>query len=329
MRRLEGVMESSRLSDADDLKRYALFFDRVHLIKVSGLHSLYDLMHTVGLRDPRRTDAELDFLEKRGFISGIDERSYQGLITKVVNTSQFIEQAEHHDLFHEHMGFVNFSNIIAKHLSEEFGPQSLGETPEMRQKKPGASDHLSDSYVRITSLGLAIENSQIDLVPVCFGEPQNHMLTDDQRQIVWGVALDRFPTPGPTSAWEDILNFKSEMHDKQWHFRRFLHSLTTKRQTEAEIVDDIEWSLNEYTKAMELHHLKAGNSFMEVYVMPVIELAEDLAKFNWSKIAKGVLSVRKRHVELMEAEMKAPGRECAYVFEARKRFGTTLGNSDI
>jgi hypothetical protein len=113
MRRLEGVMESSRLSDADDLKRYALFFDRVHLIKVSGLHSLYDLMHTVGLRDPRRTDAELDFLEKRGFISGIDERSYQGLITKVVNTSQFIEQAEHHDLFHEHMGFVNFSNIIA------------------------------------------------------------------------------------------------------------------------------------------------------------------------------------------------------------------------
>jgi hypothetical protein len=55
--------------------------------------------------------------------------------------------------------------------------------------------------------------------------------------------------------------------------------------------------------------------------VPVIELAEDLAKFNWSKIAKGILSVRKRHVELMEAEMKAPGRECAYVFEAQKRFG--------
>lgn len=53
----------------------------------------------------------------------------------------------------------------------------------------------------------------------------------------------------------------------------------------------------------------------------MIELVEDLAKFNWSKIAKGALSVRKRQVELMEAEMKAPGRECAYVFEAQKRFG--------
>lgn len=61
---------------------------------------------------------------------------------------------------------------------------------------------------------------------------------------------------------------------------------------------------------------------MEVCVIPAIEIIEDIAKFNWSKIAKGALSVKKRQIELMEAEMKAPGRECAYVFDARKRFGS-------
>jgi hypothetical protein len=40
-----------------------------------------------------------------------------------------------------------------------------------------------------------------------------------------------------------------------------------------------------------------------------------------AKVARGALSVQKRKVELMEAEMKAPGRECAYVFDARRRFG--------
>jgi hypothetical protein len=40
-----------------------------------------------------------------------------------------------------------------------------------------------------------------------------------------------------------------------------------------------------------------------------------------SKIAKGIMVVKKRKVELLEAEMKAPGKECAYVFEARKKFG--------
>jgi hypothetical protein len=79
------------------------------------------------------------------------------------------------------------------------------------------------------------------------------------------------------------------------------------------------------TGALQSHHFEA----LIFYVIPVIEFAEDLAKFNWSKIAKGALSVKKHQVKLMEAEMKAPGRECAYVFEAQKRFGKSLGNSDI
>ena len=134
-------------------------------------------------------------------------------------------------------------------------------------------------------------------------------------------AIESLPTPDDSCAWEDVFDFKEEMKAKLWGFRRFLYSLATKRQTEAEIKDDIEWSLNEYAKAMEIHHLKAGNSFMEVYVIPVVEVLEDLAKFNWSKVAKGALSVKKRRIELMEAEMKAPGREVAYVFDARKKFG--------
>jgi hypothetical protein len=145
--------------------------------------------------------------------------------------------------------------------------------------------------------------------------------TDELRELqVLRIVSNLFPEPDESCAWENVITFKSEMSDKLWHFRRFLHSLATKKQTEAEIRDDIEWTLNEYAKAMNIHQLKAGNSFVEVYVLSVIELVEDLAKFNWSKIAKGLLSVKKRQVELMEAEMKAPGRECAYLFEAQKRF---------
>jgi hypothetical protein len=73
---------------------------------------------------------------------------------------------------------------------------------------------------------------------------------------------------------------------------------------------------------METHHIKASQSFVDVFVISPLEIIENLVKFNWSKLAKGALSIRKRKVELLEAEMKAPGRECAYVFDARKRFGT-------
>jgi hypothetical protein len=62
-------------------------------------------------------------------------------------------------------------------------------------------------------------------------------------------------------------------------------------------------------------------SFFEVYILPVIEIAEDLAKFNWSKIAKGAFDVKKRKVELLEADMKAPGRECATFSMPRSGLG--------
>jgi hypothetical protein len=109
--------------------------------------------------------------------------------------------------------------------------------------------------------------------------------------------------------------------EKQWAFRRWLAALAAKQQTEPEIRDELEWLVNEYGRAMEIHHLKSSASLIDIFVISPLEIIEDVAKLNWSKIAKGALSVQKRKVELMEAELKAPGRECAYIFDARKRFG--------
>ncbi|MGA2717297.1 MAG: hypothetical protein ABSG41_29830 [Bryobacteraceae bacterium] len=140
-------------------------------------------------------------------------------------------------------------------------------------------------------------------------------------QTLLRVASKALPVPDDMCAWQDILDFKEETRDKQWGFRRFLQSLATKQHTEAEIRDEIEWMVNEYTKAMALHRIKASQSLVDVFIVSPLEIIENLVKLNWSKIAKGALTVRTRKVELMEAEMKAPGRECAYVFDARQRFG--------
>lgn len=181
---------------------------------------------------------------------------------------------------------------------------------------------LKDDYM-VRHLSTTLNGSPgFDVVPICKVPLPEILTTPDCRsEQVLTVALEALPFPDATCSWESILDFKASLHDKLWSFRRFLKTLSTTHQTEAEIKDDIEWSVNEYRKAMEIHHIKASESFFEVYVIPAVELVEDLAKFNWSKIGRGALAVTKRKVELLETEMKAPGRECAYVFEARKRFG--------
>ena len=78
--------------------------------------------------------------------------------------------------------------------------------------------------------------------------------------------------------------------------------------------------VGEYGTAMTVPKLRASTSFFEAYIIPAVEVLEGLAKFNWTKIAKLGVSAKQRKIELLEAELKAPGRECAYVFETRERF---------
>jgi hypothetical protein len=180
------------------------------------------------------------------------------------------------------------------------------------------------------ALASEIDDNDADIVPATEFEmpafsddhPSSKAVLLSARPIeILDLAVDAFPKPNDSTPLQDILDFRDSMGEKRWAFRRFISALSTKEQSASAIQDEIEWMVNEYAKAMHVHHIKASQSFVDVFVIPPLEIIENLVKFNWSKIAKGALQVQKRKVELLEAEMKAPGRECAYVFDARKRFG--------
>jgi hypothetical protein len=149
-----------------------------------------------------------------------------------------------------------------------------------------------DLALRVQAKHVAIEYPEIEVAPICCSElpvtlpAESEEATAIQQTIAIGIGS--LPFPNEQCALSEIVEFRNELSDKRWTFRRFLHSLATKRQTEAELRDDIEWTINEYQRAMKIHNLKSGQSFFEVYVIPAIELAEDLSKFKWSKIAKGL-----------------------------------------
>ena len=162
-------------------------------------------------------------------------------------------------------------------------------------------------------------------IPVCEGSfygAYERQTAEDTQQEVIEVALTEFPVPDETRcSWPDILEFRQESHDKKWTFNRFLRTLASTKQTPAEIRDDIEWTINEYSKAMQVHGLKSSSGLIEAYFLPALEVIEGFPIPKISSVLKAGVSIRKRKVELLESEMKAPGRECAYVFDARKKFG--------
>jgi hypothetical protein len=278
MRALEGVIHKRRLLETDELKKYLLLFDRLHLTGVWGMSKL-----------DASVDADIDYLNQKGVVADMGG-------TVDCNAIE------------------NKRRLLALHAFARAHPEIKWEDPRFIS---------ADVEVRIGATLISKDRTDVDIVPIYRNSIWSQNIMDEnQTQTVLDVALEQFPVCSASCPLDNILDFKQEMQDKKWDFRRFLHSLATKKQTEAEIRDDIEWTLNEYRKAMELHHINASQSFIDVFLISPLEILEDLVKFRWSKLAKGVFSVGKRNVELTEAEMNAHGKECAYLFDARKRFGS-------
>jgi hypothetical protein len=300
MREFHGVM---RL-DTDtfpSLKRQALLFDKIHGYE----HRIGKLLSRTRrpLLDHWRD--EVDYLVSEGFVALADrdladEKTIQEEYYKRPKDKETIEQLlaitgwqpKDYDEWLSVPNLVNLtmhSDIITRQMATQLERTNKVETAPICE------------LPMVSSLAGAVPQVKL--------------------QSVLQVALKALPVPDDESSWDDILAFKADLHDKQWSFRRWMHSLASKTMTQLEIEEELEWLVKEYRKAMELHHLKASQSFVDVFLISPLEIAEDIAKFRWSKLAKEFLSVRKRQIDLMEAEMKAPGRECAYVFNARKRFG--------
>lgn len=293
MREQHGVMELND-NNVQSLKRLLLLFDKLHTFPLGSEGKTIKPIN-------ESFRADIDFLTDQGVIVPmkiINLEDPPGRYAELDKVRQ--DKTPHIGLYakFEPAGLiyavVAISDLIARSVAAEAGKHGDAEAAPICQLDP------TDRYLE----GL------FATVPLA--------------QTVARVAISAFPMPDEASAWEDLIAFKQQEHDQLWGFRRLMRALATKQQTEAEIRDDIEWSTNEYTKAMKIHHIKASQSFIDVFLITPLEIIENLVKFNWSKIAKGILQVHKRKAELLEAEMKAPGRECAYVFDARKRFG---GNS--
>ena len=64
----------------------------------------------------------------------------------------------------------------------------------------------------------------------------------------------------------------------------------------------------EYEEFLRMHQLRVTKGAMEVLVTTTAEVAEDLVKMKWSKVAKAPFEWSRNKIALYDAEQDAPGR---------------------
>ncbi len=294
MRELRGSWSFGPGSSLATLKSKALIFDKIYIHGISSFTNPDDVLPKLRPHFENANDVlnDVEYLANAGLIDAFsfDQFSgYQELVDAGKLEVDSIEKALGNDM--------NWFSIYDRER---------------------AFDYTMNALIRLHAIA-ASKFFDVQVVPIFTGAytfPAG-IHANASSENVFTIALKEFPVPGESASWQDILDFRAHHHDKLWSFRRFLSDLSKKSQSANEVKDDLEWTLNEYSKEMDRFNLKRSASFMEAYVLPFVEAFESLRP---SSFIRGLVAIQKRKIEMLEMESKAAGKECAYLFEAKKQF---------
>lgn len=148
-----------------------------------------------------------------------------------------------------------------------------------------------------------------------------HFPEASPRQVL-EVILPKIPVPSETTSWEEIIEFRNDpdSHAKFLAMRDWMNEVAKNKLSPVEIEQKAEYLLNQYEQHMKLHKMKTRPGVFQTTIVSGTEVIENLIKLKWSKVAKKLFSFREHQIELLETELKATGRELAYVVKARNRF---------
>jgi hypothetical protein len=169
----------------------------------------------------------------------------------------------HEEEFANSMDFLHSHNILLETATcvryRDLQPEKLLELPP----PPESPEKLLLEDLVVRQVAMQAASPEYDVAPVFQTSIFPCVTGITAERMALSIGFSALPTPDETCAFQDILDFKAELHDKEWDFRRFLHSLATKKQTENEIRDEIEWMVSQYTKAMQIHHLKTTHGIVD------------------------------------------------------------------
>jgi len=136
------------------------------------------------------------------------------------------------------------------------------------------------------------------------------------------VVLDKMPIPGPDVPLHEVLDFSQDPETIRRR-RRLLRALERAEieGTSPETFNlNLEDALSSYQDHMKLADMRSRTSALRVLVDASLGVVEELVHLSPRGALNAVFEYRKLRADRFEAELKAPGGEVAYIYDAEQQF---------
>lgn len=288
------------------LKQYALFFDKIHIPDLGALAGFYgDIIvypWNYGVSDfsiVEWANNELNWLQEKDLIEDFEVKK------------EYFDKADDLTTIREFRKLCNQSYVVYDGITNNI---INGGAPTI--------EHMEAARARMYCIALREIRKENGIL--LFGSDEFSPIGNLTKSTeVANVLIRQFPVPDKTITWDQIIEFRSDTDARAdlINLRRWMRRISEKKLSKNEIEEELEWLMSEFMKHMRLHRIKANIAMFETMLKIPLELIENLVSIKWSKLVDPLFAISKRKVSLLEAEMKAPGREMAYLVKSKERFG--------
>jgi hypothetical protein len=305
MRELVGVRDWATFYAS--LKRDALIFNRI------AVPSLYQLLTSLTHSSDEGLEPvwnELCWLISEGII--FQPEFMLSTEQEIIGGNEEINKLYNLEVEHSQKAFAFEHAFLTHLLSEE----------DFRKFKREYARHsrLAEEFRlrRCSTLLRSLEN--VDAYPILSGLNSLEAPFVEKRDVI-EITLKAIPVPQDSVAWEQIIEYRSDpdTRGKFLALRNWMSEVAREKLSSVEVEDKLEYLMYEYQSHIKLHKLKTNVGTLETIIVTGAEILENLVKFNWGKVAKQIFSLKHRQITLLEGEMSSPGKEVAYIIEAKDK----------
>jgi len=142
------------------------------------------------------------------------------------------------------------------------------------------------------------------------------------RARVVDVILRILPRPDDATSWEEILKWRANkaVEEKLTRLVRWISNVNVGNFDSSALEDEIRCLMDDYTAFMKLHEIDSSAGVSKTAMVTIIEVLEKAVSLRWGQAANTLFDVADGGIKFIEAERNAPGRDVAYLVEARKTF---------
>jgi len=110
-----------------------------------------------------------------------------------------------------------------------------------------------------------------------------------------------------------MLRAEEEFKLQRNALRSWIRNISVREMSKNEIIEEIRYLLNQYENYMRIQKIKYSRPNLSGILKFSASLLEDTVKLKAKDLTESICSVFCQNINLVEAEINAPGRELAYI----------------